>query len=96
MGLELRQVSAGVIVAVFVKPNSKQFQLKVEDDTLVAFCRETPVKGKVNKELIKELSRIFKKRVEIVAGFTSKQKTLLITGINTDETNKILSQYASK
>ncbi len=96
MGLELRQVSAGVIVSVFVKPNSKQFQLEVEDDTLVAFCREAPVRGKVNKELIKELSRIFKKRVEIVAGFTSKQKTLLITGINADETNKILSQYASK
>jgi len=54
--LDLRQVSGGVVVAVFVKPNSKQFQLKVEDDTLVALCRESPVKGRVNKELIRELS----------------------------------------
>lgn len=96
MGLELRQVSGGVVAAVFVKPNSKQFQLKVEDDTLVALCRENPVKGRVNKELIKELSRIFKKRVEIIAGFTSKQKTVLITGINIDEANETLSKYASK
>lgn len=96
MGLELRQVSGGVVVAVFVKPNSKQFQLKVEGDTLVVLCRESPVKGKVNKELIKELSRIFKKRIEIVAGFTSKQKKVLITGISMDEANAVLSGYVSK
>ena len=94
--MELRQVSGGVVVAVFVKPNSKQFQLKVEDDMLVALCRESPVKGRVNKELIKELSRIFKKRVEIVSGFTSKQKKLLITGINMDEANSILNKYGTK
>jgi len=91
--MKLQQVSGGVVVSVFVKPNSKQFQLKVEDDTLVVLCRETPVKGRVNRELTKELSRILKKRVEIVSGFTSKQKKILITGINMDEANKILSEY---
>lgn len=95
MGVELRQVLGGVVVAVFVKPNSKQFQLKVEGDTLVVLCRESPVKGRVNKELIKELSRIFKKRVEIVAGFTSKQKKVLITGISMGEANAVLSRYVS-
>lgn len=96
MGLELLQVSGGVVVSVFVKPNSRQFQLKVEGDALVALCRESPVKGKVNRELTKELTRIFKKRVEIVAGFTSKQKRVLITGINIDEANAILSEYVSQ
>jgi len=94
--VDLRQVSGGVVVDVHVKPNSKQFQLKVEDDALVVLCRESPVKGKVNKELIKEFSRIFKKRVEIVSGFTSKQKKLLITGINMDEANSILNKYGTK
>jgi len=89
--MELRQVSGGVVVAVFVKPNSKQFQLMVEGDMLVALCREAPVKGRVNKELIKELSRIFKKRVEIVAGFTSKQKKVLVRDISIDEVDLILS-----
>jgi uncharacterized protein (TIGR00251 family) len=96
MGLELRQVSGGVVVAVFVKPNSKQFQLKIEGDELVVLCRESPVKGRVNKELIKELSRIFKKRVEIVAGLTSRQKKILITGAEIDEANKILLEYVSR
>jgi uncharacterized protein (TIGR00251 family) len=89
----LQKISDGVVVAVFVKTNSKFFQLKVEGDELIAFCRESPVKGRVNKELIKELSRIFKTRVEIVAGFTSKQKKILIKNISIDEVKEVLSKY---
>ena len=94
--MKLQKVSDGVIVAVFVKPNSKEFQLKIEGDELVVSCRESPIKGKVNKELIKELSRIFKRRVDIVAGFTSRQKKVLIKGISTDEINAALFEYAPK
>jgi len=94
--MKLQKVSDGVIVAVFVKPNSKEFQLKIEGDELVVSCRKSPVKGKVNKELIKELSRIFKRRVDIVAGFTSRQKKVLIKGISTDEINAALFEYAPK
>lgn len=94
--MKLQKVSDGVVVVVFVKPNSKLFQLKAESDELVVSCRESPVKGRVNKELIKELSRIFKKRVEIIAGFTSKQKKVLIKGISTIEADVILSKHASE
>lgn len=94
--MELRKVSDGVVVTAFVKPNSKFFQLKVESDELVAFCHEGPVKGRANKELIKELSRIFKKRVEIIAGFTSKKKKVLIMDISVDQASAILSKYVSQ
>lgn len=93
--MKLQKVSGGVVVAIFVKPNSKQFELKIEGDELVVLCRETPVKGRVNKELIKELSRIFKRRVAIVAGLTSKQKKVLITDISIDQVSAILSKSAS-
>lgn len=94
--MKLQEVSGGVVVAVFVKPNSKNFGLKIEDNELVVFCRESPVKGRVNKELIKELSRIAKKRVEIIAGFTSKKKKVLIKDISSDEADVILSKHASE
>ena len=96
MAMELHQVSGGVVVSVFVKPNSKRFQLKIEGDELVVLCRESPVKGRVNKELIKELSRIFKKRVEIATGFTSRQKKILIRDISMEEANSILTKHESK
>jgi uncharacterized protein (TIGR00251 family) len=68
----------GVILKVFVKPRSKEFKIVTEGDEIVVFCREEPVKGKVNRELVKEFSRLFHKRVELISGFTSKRKRLLI------------------
>lgn len=76
---------------VYVKPDSREFKIKFEDDELVVHCKESPVKGKVNRELIKELSKVFKRKVEITSGFTSKQKRVLITDITLEKVNEILS-----
>jgi len=94
MSVEMLKVSGGVVVGVFVKPSSGQFQLKVEGDELVVLCRESPVKGRVNRELVKEFSRVFKRRVEIVAGLASRQKKVLIRDISMDEAKSILTEYA--
>ena len=83
--MQLQEVAQGVIVDVYVKPNSKRFQLKMEDNELVVLCREAPTKGKVNKELLKELSQFFGHKVELVSGFTSRQKRFLVTEITTKE-----------
>ena len=79
-------------MSVYVKPDSRDFKTEVEDDELVVSCREPPVKGKVNKELVKELSRLFKKRTAVIAGSTSKQKKVLIMDISLEEANDILSK----
>lgn len=76
---------------VYVKPDSREFKIEVEENKLVAHCKESPVKGKVNRELVKELSKLFKRKIEIVSGFTSKQKRILITDISTEEVNRTLS-----
>jgi uncharacterized protein (TIGR00251 family) len=75
---------------VNVKPNSKEFKIIVEGDEIVVFCVEEPFKGKVNKELIKEFSGLFHKKVELVSGFTSKQKKLLIRNTKRNEVERIL------
>jgi hypothetical protein len=84
------EVKDGVILDVNVKPNSKEFKIVVEGDEVVVFCVEAPVKGKVNKELVKEFSRLFHSKVELVSGFTSKQKKLLIRGFRKSEAERIL------
>ena len=88
--MKLRKTAQGIVLDIYVKPNSKEFQIKTEEDELVVFCRETPVKGRVNRELIKELSRLFKRRVEIVSGFSSRQKKILIRDIEAKEVKQIL------
>ena len=48
---------------------------------IVVYSTEEPVKGKVNKEIIKEFTKILHSKVEIASGFTSKEKQLLIKGM---------------
>jgi len=79
--MSITETKDGVIVEVFVKPNSQKFEVTVEGGEIVVRCTEEPVKGKVNKELIKELSKLFHTKVEIVSGATSRQKRLLLEGL---------------
>jgi hypothetical protein len=88
--MRINEVKDGVILEVNVKPNSKEFKIVVGGDEIVVFCVEEPVKGKVNKELVKEFSRLFHSKVELVSGFTSKQKKLLIRGFRKSEAERIL------
>ena len=92
--MKLQATSQGVILNVHVKPNSKEFQLELEEDMLLVSCREAPLKGKVNKELLKQLSRFFGRKVELVAGSTSRQKKILVSKITREEVNKILSSIS--
>lgn len=87
--MKLQKVTQGVIVDVFVKPNSKRFQLKMEENELVALCSQAPVKGKVNKELLKQLSRFFGHKVELVSGFTSRQKRFLVNEIEPEQVEQM-------
>jgi uncharacterized protein (TIGR00251 family) len=88
--MKLQETAQGVVLDVHVKPKSKVFQLKIEGDELVVSCREAPVKGKVNREVLKQLSRLFGRRVELVSGVTSRQKRFLVSDIGAEEVNRIL------
>jgi len=74
---------------VRVKPRSRSFRIQVNDE-LVIFCRKPPVEGKVNRELIKEFSKTFRRKVEIVSGFRSRAKTILIKDATEEEVLKTL------
>lgn len=88
--MRLQKTAEGIILELHVKPYSKEFKIKIEEDGLVISCRESPVKGRVNRELIQELSRLFKRRVEIISGFSSRQKRILIRDIKMNEARQLL------
>jgi uncharacterized protein (TIGR00251 family) len=89
--MELLKTDRGVVLNVYVKPDSREFKIEIEDEGLVVHCRESPVKGKVNRELTKELSKIFKRKVDITSGFTSKQKKVMIKDSSLKEVKHVLS-----
>jgi len=83
--MKIIETKDGTVIEVFVKPNQPKFSIKIDDDEIVVFSTEEPVKGKVNKEIVKELSRLFHAEVYLISGATSKQKQLLIKGLKKSE-----------
>jgi uncharacterized protein (TIGR00251 family) len=90
--MKLTETRDGTIIEVFVKPNQPKFNVKIDGDEIIVFCTEEPVKGKVNKELLKELSKLFRAEVEMVSGLTSKQKRLLIKNMRRREVETVLDK----
>ena len=88
--MKLVETKDGTIIEVFVKPNQPNFKVSIDGDEIVVFSTEEPVKGKVNRELVREFSRFFHVKVEIFSGLTSKQKQLLIKGIKKTEVERLL------
>ena len=76
--MKIKEIGKDIILDVYVKPRSKEFKIVVEADEIVVHCSEEPVGGRVNRELVKELSRFLGRRVELVSGASSRQKRLLV------------------
>lgn len=93
--MKLQETAQGVVLDVHVKPKSKKFRVEVDGEEVVVSCREAPVKGKVNRELLKQLSRLFNRQVELVSGFTSQQKRFLISDIGAEEAHRILASASN-
>ncbi|MGQ9565395.1 MAG: DUF167 domain-containing protein [Candidatus Bathyarchaeales archaeon] len=83
--MNLTQIPKGTIIKIVVKPKSKKFEIKPDEETLIVFCQNAPEKGKVNKELIKDLSKLLKHQVKIVSGFSSREKIILVRDAKAEE-----------
>ncbi|MEM3137404.1 MAG: DUF167 family protein [Thermofilaceae archaeon] len=81
---------------VTMKPSSQEFKILVEEDEVSIFCREKPIKGRVNMKLVKKLSRLLHTEVSLVSGFTSRQKKLLVKSLGKSKVKHILSHSTGK
>ena len=93
--MNLKDTKDGAIIEVFVKPNFPKFEVLLKEDEVIVRCTEEPVKGKVNKELLKALSKFFHTNVELVSGVTSRQKRLLLKDIKKSEVERLLTTARS-
>jgi uncharacterized protein len=88
--MSIIETKDGVILTVFVKPNSPKFKVDYHGEEIVVYSTEEPVKGKVNKEIVKELSKLLQTKVEFAAGLTSKQKQLIVKGMDKQQAEQLL------
>lgn len=69
-----------VLVDIEVSPNSKKFEISDFNDwrnRIEVRIKQIPQKGKANKEISKEFSKLFDCEVAIFKGEKSSQKTLI-------------------
>ena len=88
--MSITETKDGAIITIFVKPNSPKFSVELDGNEIVVHCTEEPVKGKVNKEIIKEFSKLLHAKVELASGATSRQKQLFAEGITKNQAEQLL------
>jgi uncharacterized protein (TIGR00251 family) len=88
--MSIKETKEGIVLSIFVKPNSPKFKIALDGDEVVVYATEEPEKGKVNKEIMKEAGKLLGFRVEIVSGLTSKQKVLLLRDASKAQVEAVL------
>ena len=71
-------------IEVRVVPNSKEFLIKKQDEGFKIYLKSKAEKGKANRVLVKEFTKILKKNVSIVHGLKSNKKVIEIEGEERD------------
>jgi uncharacterized protein (TIGR00251 family) len=90
--MSIKETKDGVFISIFVKPNSPKFKIELDGKEIVVYATEVPEKGKANKEIIKEMTRFFGVRAELVSGAASKEKLLFLVGLTKQQAEKSLSK----
>ncbi len=88
--MNIAETKDGTILTIFVKPNSSKFKIELDGEEIVVHCTQEPVKGKVNKEIIKEFTKLLHSKVELASGFTSKEKQLFVKGMGKQQAQQLL------
>jgi len=89
--MSIKETKNGTIITIFVKPNSPKFTVEVDVNEIIVHSTEEPVKGKVNKEIVKEFSKLLHAKVELSSGATSRQKQLFVQGLTTEQVAILLN-----
>jgi len=80
-------------VSIKVIPKSGRSELKMMGNSYKAWLKSAPADGQANEELVRMLAdklRIPKSSVEIVSGFSSRNKIVDILGVTAEDIEKIL------
>lgn len=84
------------IIEIKVKTNQKEQKIETNGNNIIVSLTEVPKDGKANEELVKYLRKVFKKPVSLVSGQKSKNKTILIEGLENDKIMELTFQAFAK
>lgn len=97
MLLFLKQNEKGVLVKIKVQPRASKNEIKgIYGDALKVRLTAPPVDGEANltcQAYFAKLCKVPKSRVDLVSGFTGRNKTILIEGMNEAEFLELIKKF---
>ncbi|WP_414468686.1 DUF167 family protein [Methanobacterium sp. ACI-7] len=89
----IKEVDDGILIDIEVSTKSNKFEISGYNEwreRIEIRIKSPPLKGKANKEIINEFSKLTNNDVEITLGHKSRQKTLKIFKISLEDFMNIL------
>ncbi|MEB3766057.1 MAG: DUF167 domain-containing protein [Desulfurococcales archaeon] len=83
----LKTSKDSVILSLHVVPGSRVTKLVLDEEGLVFYTEEPPIRGRANSSLVKYIAkalRISTSRVSIIRGTKSRDKLVSIEGVDAD------------
>jgi uncharacterized protein len=88
LSLIISEKTDGCLLKCWIQPRSSRSTIVgIHDNSLKIALTSPPVDGKANKELLKFLAKYFKlpkSSIQLVAGESSRNKTILLSGLDKD------------
>jgi uncharacterized protein (TIGR00251 family) len=87
------KAGAAISVRVNTRAPRTEFAGIMEDGTIKIKLTSPPIDGKANEELVKFLAAVMqipKKNVEIISGHASKNKLVVLFGVDSDRVNQLI------
>ena len=83
--MPIERTPGGILMKARIRTGAHSFSVSQTGNGTIIYVRAPPVEGRANREIIKELKRLFRaESAEIVKGLKSKDKIIFLKG-NPDE-----------
>ena len=89
--MSIKENKNGTTITIYVKPNQASFKVEFDLDEIIVYSTETPERGKVNKEILKEFSKLLSTKVDLVNGATSRKKQIFARGLTKEKVEQLLN-----
>lgn len=94
--IDLEQRPDGVVLPVRAQPGARKSEIRgVQDGALKVAVTQVAEKGKANKALLALLAKslgLKKSQLQLIAGATSPQKRVLVTGIPLEDLRRRIAE----
>ena len=88
--MSINETKDGIIINIYVRPNSPKFKIELDNEEIIVYSTEEPEKGKVNREILKEFSKLLHSKVELVSGATARQKHMVVKDMSKNQARQLL------